>query len=305
MSSSTTYKSGYVAVAGRPNVGKSTLVNLLLGQKVAAVSPRPQTTRKRQLGILTRPDAQVIFIDTPGLHKPAHKLGELMNRQVYDALEDADLILFLVEANSTPTPEDTLVAERIAQLGKAGLDKTLLIVNKMDALPSQQIPTRLQAYQALLPGAQLYPISALHNENCNLLMQTILERLPEGPVYYPEDQVTDLYEREISADLIRAAALQILRDEVPHGIAVRIDEYTERGENGAYIAATVFVERESHKSIVIGQGGKMIKEIGAAARQEIEGMSGRKVFLELKVKVRSGWRDDQTALRSLGFPDES
>lgn len=294
------FKSGFVAVAGRPNVGKSTLVNALLGQKIAAVSPRPQTTRKRQLGILTLEHAQVIFIDTPGLHKPIHKLGQAMNRQAQEALEEADLVLFLVETNINPTPEDLIVAEKItSQPGTP--EKTLLIANKIDITPPEVIPPRLVAYQALLPQAELFPLSALRGDNLTDLLETILKRLPEGPVYYPEDQITDLYEREIAADLIRSAALLHLRDEVPHGIAVRVDEFTERGDSGAYIVATLFVERESHKSIVIGQGGKMIKQIGSTARQEIEAMSGRKVFLELRVKVREGWRDDEKALRQLGF----
>lgn len=294
------FKSGFVAVAGRPNVGKSTLVNALMGQKIAAVSPRPQTTRKRQLGILSQEHAQVVFIDTPGLHKPVHKLGQAMNRQAQEALEDADLVLFLVEGNTSPTSEDLNVADRITSLDGAS-DKTLLIVNKIDLVPAETVPLRLIAYQALLPDAELFPLSALRGDNCTQLFQTILKRLPEGPVYYPEDQVTDLFEREIAADLIRSSALIHLRDEVPHGIVVRVDEFTERGEAGAYIAATVFVERESHKSIVIGQSGKMIKQIGSTARLEIEAMSGRKIFLELRVKVREGWRDDEKALRQLGY----
>ncbi len=298
------HKSGYVAVAGRPNVGKSTLVNLLLGQKVAAVSPRPQTTRKRQLGILTQPDVQVVFVDTPGLHKPSHKLGEMMNAQAQAALEDADLVLFMVDASAAPGSEDRSAAERLTSLGQSALSKTLLVANKMDLVTQAQVPERLVAFQNLLPSVELFPISAAFNSNVDQLLKAILQRLPEGPVYFPDEQITDLYEREISADLIRAAALVSLRDEVPHGIAVRIDQYTERGDSGAFIGATIFVERESHKAIVIGQGGKMIKEIGAAARQEIEAMSGRKVFLELRVKVRANWRDDQAALRQFGFNEE-
>lgn len=294
------FKSGFVAVAGRPNVGKSTLVNALLGQKIAAVSPRPQTTRKRQLGILTLEQAQVVFIDTPGLHKPVHKLGQAMNRQAQEALEEADLVLFMVEANTDPTPGDLIVAERLASLPGAP-EKTLLIVNKVDLVPPEMVPPRLLIYQALMPTADLYPLSAVRGDNCPELLQAIIKRLPEGPVYFPEDQVTDLFERDIAADLIRSAALVHLRDEIPHGIVVRVDDFIERGEAGAYIAATVFVERESHKSIVIGQNGKMIKQIGSTARQEIEAMSGRKIFLELRVKVREGWRDDEKALRLLGF----
>jgi GTP-binding protein Era len=298
------FKSGFVAIAGRPNVGKSTLINHLLDQPVAAVSPRPQTTRKRQLGILTAPEAQIIFVDTPGIHRPVHKLGEAMNRQAEEALRDADLILFLVEANNTPTAEDTLVAQYILGLGSESVQKTILVLNKLDLVQPDQLTNRLLIYRDLLPGANQVTLSALQGQGVSELLALIIERLPEGPLYYPEEQVTDAYEREITADLIRAAALIKVRDEVPHGIAVRIDEYTERGAKGAYIAATLFVERETHKSIVIGKAGKMIKEIGAMARQEIETMSGRKVFLELRVKVKSGWRDDENALKQFGFQNQ-
>ena len=302
MLNSPTHRSGFVAVAGKPNVGKSTLINYLLGQKIAAVSPRPQTTRRRQLGILTRPDAQVIFIDTPGLHRPEHKLGVAMNRQAQEALQDADLALFIVEANNTPAAEDLLVAERLHQARSDPVEQpVILVVNKLDLLPPDLIPPRLAEYQALLPNAPLYAISAARGNGCAELLEELIGRLPEGPEFYPEDQITDLYEREIAADLIREAALIHLRDEIPHGIAVRIDEYTERSESGAYIVATMLIEREAHKPILIGQKGLMLKKIGTSARQEIERMSGRKVFLELRVKVRANWRDDENTLRLFGF----
>jgi len=295
------FKSGFVAVAGRPNVGKSTLINALLGQPVAAVSPRPQTTRKRQLGILTTDQAQIIFVDTPGIHKPVHKLGKAMNRQAEEALGDADLILFLVEANNSPTEEDILVAQRIQKLGLECIQKTIMILNKLDLVNVDQLPGRQLAYRDLLPEASQVTLSAAQGHGVSDLLDTIIQRLPEGPAYYPEEQITDVFERDIAADLIRAAALIKLRDEIPHGIIIRVDEFTERGKTGAYIAATIFVERESHKSIVIGKAGKMIKEIGAQARQEIEDMSGRKVFLDLRVKVKAGWRDDDNALKQFGF----
>lgn len=295
------FKSGFVAVAGRPNVGKSTLVNALLGQPVAAVSPRPQTTRKRQLGILSTSQAQIIFVDTPGIHRPVHKLGNAMNRQAEGALGDADLILFLVEANNSPTEEDILVAQRIQSMGTETVQKTIVILNKRDLILPDQLPGRQLAYHDLLPDASQVTLSAAQGQGVPELLETIIQRLPEGPAYFPEEQVTDVYERDIAADLIRAAALIKLRDEVPHGIAIRVEEFTERGQSGAYIAATIFVERESHKSIVIGRGGTMIKEIGAHARREIETMSGRKVFLDLKVKVKAGWRDDENALKQFGF----
>jgi GTP-binding protein Era len=295
------YQSGFVAVMGRPNVGKSTLVNALLGQKIAAVSPRPQTTRKHQLGILTLENAQVIFVDTPGVHQPRHKLGERMNESAQDALEHSDLILFLVDASQQPTDEDRLLASRINRLHLA--QRTILVLNKIDLFPADLLDIRLSEsqtiFQALLPQAKVFAISATRGDNRQALLTAMLGRMPEGEPLYPEEQVTDLYERDIAGELIREAALLLLRDEIPHGIAVRVDEYTERGETGAYIAATVVVERESHKPIVIGRGGSMLKKIGSAARKEIETMSGRKVFLELRVKVLKNWRQNERAIRQL------
>jgi GTP-binding protein Era len=289
------YKSGFVAVMGRPNVGKSTLVNAFLGQKIAAVSPRPQTTRRQQLGSLTLERAQVVFVDTPGVHRPRHKLGERMNEDAQEALEGSDLILFLVDASEPPADEDRLLASQI--VGQKREDRTILVLNKMDCLAASELPERQVAYQALLPGVQSLAISATRGDNRQVLLETMLERLPEGDAYYPEEQITDLGERDIAANLVREAALIHLRDEIPHGVAVRVDEYTERGDSGAYIAATLFVEREAHKPIVIGQGGLMLKKIGSTARKEIEAMSGRKVFLALRVKVRKGWRDDPQAIK--------
>jgi GTP-binding protein Era len=296
----TPYKSGFVAVMGRPNVGKSTLMNALLGQKIAAVSPRPQTTRKHQLGILTLEQAQIVFVDTPGVHRPRHKLGERMNEEAQDALENCGLILFLVDASQPPTDDDRLLASRINNLHAAG--RTLLVLNKIDLLPAQpseEFSERQAIFHALLPQAEIMAISATRGDNREALVTAMLNRLPVGEALYPEEQVTDMFEREIAAELIREAALILLREEVPHGIAVRVDEFTERGETGAYIAATVIVERESHKPIVIGQGGSMLKKIGSAARKEIETMSGRKVYLELRVKVQKNWREDERAAKQL------
>ena len=296
------FRSGFIAVVGRPNVGKSTLMNTILKQKVAAISPRPQTTRRRQLGILTQETTQIIFIDTPGLHKPKHKLGEKMVRQAVEALNDCDIVLFIVDASTPPQEEDRILADQIINLGRT--PSTLLLLNKVDLLIPGKWEDRRQAFLELLPEVETLEVSALSGKSIDFLISMLVQRLPEGPEYFPPEQVTDHFERDIAADLMRAAALQHLRDEVPHGIAVRIDQFIERGATGAYIRATLFVERESHKPIVIGHQGAMLKKIGSSARQEIEAMSGRKVFLELRVKVRKDWRDDEKTLKLLGFEDD-
>ncbi|RME06798.1 MAG: GTPase Era [Anaerolineae bacterium] len=295
------FHAGYVAVMGRPNVGKSTLINALLGQQIAAVSPKPQTTRHQQLGILTTPNAQIIFVDTPGLHNPLHKLGEYMNAEAADALGDADLILFLVDISFLPPHEEDYLLIRLLDELDSEIPPVVMALNKIDRLAEGDLSARMKTYTSLLPQATSLPISATRGDNLDELVALLTERLPEAPPYYPPDQVTDLFEREIAADLIRAACLIHLRDEVPHAIAVRIDEYTERGTSGAYIRATLFVERESQKAIVIGEGGRMIKRIGSHARREIEAMSGRKVYLQLRVKVRKNWRNDENVLRQFGF----
>ncbi len=293
------HKSGFIAVMGRPNVGKSTLLNRLLQQTIAAVSPKPQTTRLQQLGILTLPEGQLIFIDTPGLHFPQHKLGEFMNQDALQALEDADLALLILDGSTPPNQEDQIFGEALRELKKK--PTVFLVLNKIDKLDPKELQARTAQYQALLPDTPLIPISALTGDNLDQLETSILEILPEGPLLYPEDQVTDLYEREIAADLIRAAAMRLLQKELPHVIAVRMDEYKERDNGSAYIEATVFVERDSQKGILIGEKGNMIKKIGSAARKEIESMSGRKVFLKLRIKVRKNWRNDLNALRLFGF----
>jgi GTPase len=297
------FKSGYVTLVGRPNVGKSTLLNSLVDQKVAAVSARPQTTRQRQLGILTLPNAQLVFMDTPGIHIPRHKLGEYMNEVAEATLEDADVIVWLVDATVMPTEEDEIISKKLAGLQERS--RMILVLNKIDLIPKEQVPEYERAYGSLLADVQILSISARAGLNKDRLLAAMLEHLPVGEPFFAEDQITDLNERDIAADLIREAALLHLREEVPHAVAVRMDEFTERDENTAYIAATLFVEKESQKGIVIGRGGEMLKRIGSTARQEIEVMSGRKIFLELRVKVNKNWRSSPEALKQFGFTTDN
>ncbi len=286
-------------MVGRPNTGKSTLLNAILGQKVAAVSAYPQMTRKRQLGILTLENAQIIFIDTPGMHVPSHKLGAWMNEEARSALKDADVIVFVVDANQAPHDEDRLLADLLNNLEPPS--PVILAYNKIDLVSGPNLAARRIAYQELVPNAFLQPLSAISGRQLDQLLAEVTARLPFGQPFFDEEQVTDYYEREIAAELVREAAMNFLREEVPHAITVRVDEFTERNDTTAYIAATVFVERDSQKGIVIGQGGAMLKKIGSSARKEIETMSGRKVFLDLHVKVQKNWRNNLDMLRQLGY----
>jgi GTP-binding protein Era len=296
----TDLRSAFVAIIGRPNVGKSTLVNALLGQKIAAVSPKPQTTRKRQLGILTTDTAQLVFVDTPGIHNPRHKLGTFLNQEAEESLEGVDVILWLVDVSVKPTEEDKLIASLLDRLPRR--TPLVLAANKMDLVPAEALTRNLEAYQSLLrKETQVISISATENLHLDDLRDLLISLAPIRPPEYDEEQVTDSYERDIAADLIREACLHKLRDEVPHGVGVRVDEFAERENGMLYIAATVFVERESQKGIVIGEGGKMLKQIGSSARKEIEEMGDRPVFLELRVKVLKDWRNNEDALRRLGY----
>jgi GTP-binding protein Era len=292
------FRAGFIAVVGKPNTGKSTLINALLHQKIASVSPRPQTTRRRQLGILTTDDYQIVLVDTPGIHKPHHKLGDYMNQEALASLPDADVILWVVDASEMPDEEDEKVAESIRMLQPSPV--VLLVLNKMD-LAASKLDANAEAYQKLSPACIPMRISAVTGRGMDALLARTAESLPAGLPYYDEEQVTDLYERDIAVDLIREAVLNQLDDEVPHAVAVRLDEYTDQGEDRASISATLFVERESQKGIVIGRGGEMLKKIGTHARLEIERLTGRKIYLELHVKVKKNWRDDPNALKIMGF----
>lgn len=292
------HRSGYVAVVGKPNVGKSTLVNALIGRKVAIVSNKPQTTRRRILGILTRTDVQVLFVDTPGIHQPKLALNRYMLREVDAALEDCDAILFVTDVSRRPDDDDARVAERIAALPQP----KVLAMNKADALDPRDVVEHVAEHEALLAGAQDAMLtSAVRGDNLDKLLAMLVAALPEGPAYYDEDQFTDQPERALAAEFIREQALRHLEQEVPHGIAVVIDEWQPRKNGMIYIGATIYVERDSQKGILIGKGGEMLKKIGAGARKSIEAEIGSKVFLELWAKVREGWRkDDALVARFLG-----
>lgn len=292
-------RAGYVAVIGRPNVGKSTLVNTLLEQKIAAVSSKPQTTRRRQLGILTLPEAQIIFVDTPGLHIPQHKLGDFMNQNATDALLDADIILWLLDSSVPFTDEDKLIADKLKSIKK--LPAVWMALTKCDLVNTTTIMERKRQALDLFPAKDILELSVENKQALDSLLRLIVDNLPEGDFYFDPDTITDAYERDIAGELIRESVLMFVRDEVPHCVAVKVDSYEERPDDKAYIEATLFVERESQKGILVGKGGEMIKKIGTRSRQEIESMSGRKVFLNLKVQVNKNWRNSPDALSLLGY----
>ena len=294
------HKSGFVAVIGRPNVGKSTLMNAILGEKLAIVSPKPQTTRLRQLGILTRDDAQIIFVDTPGIHNPRTPLGQFMVSVALDALKDADVVLFMGDLSENVTPEDRQIADLVRQAQSE--TPGLLVLNKVDLAPSPEtLQRRVEAFRLLVPDAEWLTTVAVTGEGVPQVLQAIIDRLPEGPRYYPEDQLSDTTVRDIVAEMIREKVLLNLEEEVPHGVATVVEEFKPRSENMTYVHATIYVERDSHKGIVIGKKGQMLKTISQQARTEIEGFLGTKVYLELWVKVLKNWRRDERTLRRLGY----
>lgn len=293
------YRAGYVALIGRPNVGKSTLINQLLGQQISATSHRPQTTQRSQLGILTLPEAQIIFIDTPGIHDPRHKLGERMNAYAEASMVECDLLLILFDVHLPPQDEDLQVIEALNEYPNT---PAIAALNKADLLEPDELEEAKKAFQGLVSEMEWILLSAFDPEGRQRLLEQVIARLPLNPPYFDEGQITNLTEREIAADLLRAAAMNFLQQELPYVVAVRIDDYKERGEVGAYISATLFVERSSQKGIVIGKNGLMLRQIGTMAREQIEAMSERKVYLDLRVKVLKKWRNNQAALSRLGYP---
>jgi GTP-binding protein Era len=299
------HRSGFVAVVGKPNVGKSTLMNAYLGQKIAIVSPKPQTTRNRLLGILTLErergdlaDAQIIFVDTPGIHRPVHKLGEYMVETAIRAIPDADVVLFVVDVSRLPGDEDRQIADILHEQCRVPV---LLVLNKADLPQPEQVAAHVEAYQALGEFDDQVLVSALRRDNLDQLMEATIERLPFGPRYYPEEQITDQQLRFMAAELIREQAMRHLRQELPYSVAVVVDQFKERSEELTYISANIFVERDTQKAIFLGQGGRMIKRIGRDARHEIQDLLGTRVYLELWVKVRKKWRRDEKELQRMGY----
>ncbi|MCX7794398.1 MAG: GTPase Era [Thermodesulfovibrionales bacterium] len=296
------FRSGYVSITGRPNVGKSTLLNTILGQKIAAVTEKPQTTRNRIIGIKNLENAQIIFIDTPGIHKPRHKLGEFMVKEAEEAIKDVDIVLLMVEPWSSKevvgiAPGVMEILEMLRKVNKP----VMLVINKIDRIKKPELLPLIDQYSRIFNFREIVPISALYGDGVDSLLKMIVEALPEGAPYYPQDQLTDQVERFIVSELIREQVMKHTEEEVPHSTAVEIVDWKER-ENGLInISANIYVERESQKGIIIGKGGQRLKLIGSEARKNIEGLLGTKVFLELWVKVKKDWRNNINLLRELGF----
>lgn len=292
------FRSGFVSLIGRPNVGKSTLLNFLLGQKIAIISAKPQTTRNRILGIKNLPSAQIIFLDTPGIHRSGNLLNQSMVRTALATLQEVDVVCLLIEANSPSHEENDWILENLKKVQKP----VFLAVNKIDLIPKGNLLSIMERFSQKGRFEQIIPISAVLGDGVDILLRELLRVLPEGPRLFPEDMVTDLPERFLSAELIREKVFHLTREEIPYATAVAIEEFKEReGKNLVVIRATIQVERETQKGILIGEKGKRLKEIGRLAREEMEALLGVKVFLELWVKVEKNWRDDPRALRRLGF----
>ncbi|MEB3100685.1 GTPase Era [Ferviditalea candida] len=294
------FKSGFVAIIGRPNVGKSTLMNQVIGQKIAIMSDKPQTTRNKIHGVYTTESMQIVFLDTPGIHKPKSRLGDYMIKTAEGTLGEVDAILFLADVADGLGGGDKFIIERLKQVSTP----VILVLNKIDKVHPDDLLPAISAYNELYPFAQIVPVSALLGSNVNTLLEQIGRYLPEGPMYYPADQVTDHPEQFVCAELIREKILHLTREEIPHSIAVTIEDmYVE--ENGVVnISAVVFVERDSQKGIIIGKNGSLLKEVGKQAREDIEKLLGSRTFLEIWVKVKKDWRNREHLLRDLGFSGE-
>lgn len=298
MESEDGYKSGFVGIIGRPNVGKSTLLNNLVHHKLAIISEKPQTTRNKIRAILTRDDAQMIFVDTPGFHKPKNALGERLIKAVRETLQEVDVIVFMLDGTKTIGKGDLFIADELANLDTPAV----AVLNKIDRLSSDQVEAQKTVVQNLGEFRDVIPLSAKTSENVHALIERIAELLPQGPKYYPEDMIAEQPESFIVGELIREKVLQLTREEVPHSVAVVVDEMQQRQDRDLVdIEATIYVERDSQKGIIIGKGARMLKEIGSRARQEIEALLGEQVFLNLKVRVEKDWSKRPEMLKRLGY----
>ncbi|HIY58074.1 MAG TPA: GTPase Era [Candidatus Tetragenococcus pullicola] len=291
------HTSGFAAIVGRPNVGKSTLLNRIIGQKITIISDKAQTTRNKIQGVYTTPETQIIFIDTPGIHKPKHRLGDVMVEAAYSAIREVDVVLFVVSADQKRGKGDNLIMERL----KNSSVPVFLIINKIDKIHPDHLLEIIQDYSEQIDFAEVIPTSATLGNNVETLLTSLESYMPEGPKYFPEDQVTDHPEYFIVSELIREKVLLLTRDEVPHSVAVTIESMKRNENDKIHIQATIIVERDSQKGIIIGKSGQMLKKIGSLARREIENLLGDKVYLELWVKVQKNWRDKQTYLNDYGY----
>ncbi|MBU6392608.1 MAG: GTPase Era [Planctomycetes bacterium] len=292
-----TFKSGYVAIVGKPNVGKSTLINDFLGCKLSIVTPKPQTTRKKIMGILTKKDYQIVFYDTPGIMEPRYELQKYMVKEAYDAIEDADVVLMMAEPFEPPTDKDKEFFEKLSHINIP----VILAINKVDLVEKDSLIPILSAYSEQFKFAEIVPISALKGTNLDLIQTLIVKYLPEGEPFYPEDYITDYNERFLASEIIREKVFEFYGEEIPYSTTVDIEEFKERGKDKDFIKAIIYVERKSQKGIIIGESGKAIKRVGVIAREEIEKQIGRKVYLELWVKVMEKWRKDKGKLHRLGY----
>ncbi len=291
------FKSGFIAIIGRPNVGKSTFMNRVIGQKIAIMSDKPQTTRNKIQGVLTEEHSQIIFIDTPGIHKPKHRLGDFMVKTAENTLNEVDAILFMINASEGHGKGDQYIIERLHQVKRP----VYLIINKIDLVHPDDLLPLIDQYKEKYAFAEIIPISALQGNNVDHMLEVLKKDLPEGPQYYPEDQITDHPERFVMQELIREKVLQLTREEVPHSIAVVLEQMEKADDQKLYIQATIVTERKTQKGILIGKHGSMLKNIGKAAREDIEKLLGTKVYLELWVKVKKDWRNKQNQLYEYGF----
>lgn len=293
------FKSGFVTIVGRPNVGKSTLMNKLVGEKYSIISNKPQTTRNTIQTILTKENCQIIFLDTPGIHKPKHQLGEYMVKVAEDTLNQVDLVLFMINPDGEVSTGDKFILDQFKNLKTP----VILVINKIDIVDKERIYKTIESFNKMYQFIETVPVSALSGENSDELLKVIIDKLPEGPKYFPDDMVTDQPEKFIIAEIIREKVLQLLEQEVPHGTAVEIIQMREQQTNKDImnISAVIYCEKETHKGIIIGKSGLMLKKIGSLARGDIEKLMGTKVFLELWVKVKKDWRDNPLSLKNFGY----